>query len=780
MPTLTQENPGTVSTDSRATHQRAREIYDAHMQNLWVHTDKLFAGMLFWEWLAAILLSVFVSPYTWAGRYQDTHMHVWTALILGTMCCLPPILVAWKQPGTRMSRYSIAIGQMLYSAVLIHITGGRIETHFHVFGSLAFMSFYRDWRVLVPATLVVVTDHILRGIYFPQSVYGVDAIEPWRWFEHAWWVFFEDIFLIQMCLKSSKDMMETALHQAEIEEVNANIESIVRARTEQLDNARFWAKLKYQVMIAVAKSESWHDSITGTIKSIAGGISETFGGKTWGAFWVNNPDESTLDCVESIGFPQRELEPFAEISMRMSFRQGEGLPGRAWLSHSPVEIADVCTDQNFPRRFAAAECKLSNGVAIPIWHNDVFLGTFEFVAENKIRWDLQALDGLARQISQHVMRKKAEAEREHLVKIVEQSSDAIITIAENGAIKTWNKGAEESFLYRQDEIIGKNISVLMADEKRMELLRLVRSTLRVGERIESYETSLLAQDGSPIDVNLYGVPWFSDDNEYTGCSLTIQNITARKNAERRVSEFYSIVSHELRTPLTSIKGVLGLFDNDTVDADSPEGKELIKVALTSSDRLIRLINDMLDLKKIEAGKMELRKTRVDVEQLVSDCLASLQATAEEAQIKLAYDCAEPFNIEADWDKATQILTNLVSNAIKFSSVGGKVKVLTERSTKQCIKFRIIDNGPGISSHDLKRLFHKFQQIDSSDTRIVGGTGLGLAISKALVEEHGGSIGVSSQIGQGSEFWFEIKEYTREVPAPSKNEETNMLLDNLAI
>ena len=129
------------------------------------------------------------------------HPHVWSAVVLGGVLSFFPMVLAVLRPGRASTRYVIAVAQMLWSALLIHLTGGRIETHFHVFGSLAFLAFYRDWRVLVPATVVVAADHLLRGLYFPQSVYGVLTGGTWRWLEHAAWVLFEDVFLVMSCVR---------------------------------------------------------------------------------------------------------------------------------------------------------------------------------------------------------------------------------------------------------------------------------------------------------------------------------------------------------------------------------------------------------------------------------------------------------------------------------------------------------------------------------------------------------------------------------------------------
>src|SRR5205823_133889 len=146
-----------------------------------------------------------------------------------------PVFLAWRWPGRAFTRHTIAVAQMLTSALLIHLTGGRIETHFHVFGSLAFLAFYRDWRVLISATVIVAVDHFLRGVFWPQSVFGVLTPRSWRWMEHAGWVLFEDLFLIISIRQGLADMQQVAERQARLEAVNAGIEQRVRERTEELE-----------------------------------------------------------------------------------------------------------------------------------------------------------------------------------------------------------------------------------------------------------------------------------------------------------------------------------------------------------------------------------------------------------------------------------------------------------------------------------------------------------------------------------------------------------------
>jgi two-component system, sensor histidine kinase and response regulator len=219
---------------SDSTTRRAEQIYDQQMRTGYEHVDQLFAVLLLLEWSAAVSFAIMITPYTWAGETRWVHLHVWSAIILGGAIVSLPVALTLLRPAASMTRHAVAIGQLLMSALLIHLSGGRIESHFHVFVSLAFLALYRDWTVLISASLVVAIDHILRGIYWPRSVYGVLTVSPWRWLEHSSWVIFEDIVLVRACRQSCAKMRELAGQTAELEAAHARVEQRVRDRTTDL------------------------------------------------------------------------------------------------------------------------------------------------------------------------------------------------------------------------------------------------------------------------------------------------------------------------------------------------------------------------------------------------------------------------------------------------------------------------------------------------------------------------------------------------------------------
>jgi len=229
--------------------QRAEELFESIRDQLNRRTDRFFAWLMFGQWVFGILIAAIYSPYGWAGKVRTVHVHVYAAIFLGAAISGLPIVLALLRPGAPVTRYVIAAAQMLWSALLIHLTGGRIETHFHVFGSLAFLSFYRDWKVILPATVVVAGDHFIRGMLWPESVYGIVNPEWWRFLEHAFWVVFEDAFLVLACLASVREMRQRALAQAELEALGA----VEKKKSADLDDALTQLRRSQETLVRTEK-----------------------------------------------------------------------------------------------------------------------------------------------------------------------------------------------------------------------------------------------------------------------------------------------------------------------------------------------------------------------------------------------------------------------------------------------------------------------------------------------------------------------------------------------
>ncbi len=308
--------------------------------------------------------------------------------------------------------------------------------------------------------------------------------------------------------------------------------------------------------------------------------------------------------------------------------------------------------------------------------------------------------------------------------------------------------------FRVDQILGRNCRFLQRDDREQPEIAEIRKAIAAEQPI----TTILRnyRKNGQLFWNELTVSPVHDKTGKLINFVGVQNdVSARKEAERRVSEFYSVISHELRTPLTSINGALRVIEDGSAGKVNVGVMKMVKIALANSDRLMRLISDILDLKKIEAGKFKLSLQKLPPETVIDTVLETLKPLANEKQINLIKEIHTKQSVLFDPDRVIQILNNLATNAIKYSPAGSEIVIRVDRPGSDSTRFSVVDKGQGIPPGEMEKLFGRFQQLDSSDKRSKGGTGLGLFISKSLVELHGGHIGVDSAPGVGSTFWFEI-------------------------
>ena len=276
-----------------------------------------------------------------------------------------------------------------------------------------------------------------------------------------------------------------------------------------------------------------------------------------------------------------------------------------------------------------------------------------------------------------------------------------------------------------------------------------------GEVVVGQELVVEQASGRRIPILVSAAPLRDDQGAITGAVGAFQDITNLYEVDRLKNEFVSVVSHELRTPLTSIKGALQLIAAEGA-FDDPDQRTLIDVALSNTDRLIRIINDILDISKIEAGKLELNPSPCDPAELVRLSMQSVEAIALGASVTIVpiLPSRTP-KVMADPDRTVQAMVNLLSNALKYAPPRSEVTVEVKEGAIGQIEFAVTDHGRGIPGDKLGQLFQKFQQVDGADTRKFRGTGLGLAITKALIEMQGGHVFVESEVGKGSTFALTI-------------------------
>lgn len=217
--------------------KRRDEILADTIDRLRSGVDQVFFWVLLGQWLFAIVLALAISPYSYAGNTRSIHFHVTFTVVFGGLINTLPIAMIYLRPGWWLTRHVVAMTQMIWAAILIMITNGRIETHFHIFGSLGLLALYRDWKILPTATVFVAGDHLIRGLFWPDSVYGAANPEWWTFLEHAGWVLFLDLALAIAIIRSTREMERSATREARLERINASIESTVAKRTRELQES---------------------------------------------------------------------------------------------------------------------------------------------------------------------------------------------------------------------------------------------------------------------------------------------------------------------------------------------------------------------------------------------------------------------------------------------------------------------------------------------------------------------------------------------------------------
>jgi len=378
------------------------------------------------------------------------------------------------------------------------------------------------------------------------------------------------------------------------------------------------------------------------------------------------------------------------------------------------------------------------------------------------------LQGLNATLEARVDARTAELERalvavqaseQRVGAIVEAAQDAFLGVDLRGMVTDWNGAAERMFGWKRSEVLGWPIAELIVPQ------RFRPSTARAIDHFRATGLSvLLERRAERLVINRQGIEFpiemtaaLAGGGGGVFFAVFLHDISERKKVERMKSEFVSTVSHELRTPLTSIRASLSLLADGMAGELAPDVAQLVNLANDSSERLVRMVNDVLDLQKIEAGGMGFERRAQLLLPVAEHALDSMQGYAAQLGVHLRLECSEPARDLAaaiDRDRLVQVLTNLLSNAVKFSPSGGTVTlVLAEHGA--CARLAVRDQGAGIPPEFQARVFQRFAQADGADTRQKGGTGLGLSITKSLVEEHGGRIGFETAAGQGTTFMVDL-------------------------
>jgi PAS domain S-box-containing protein len=339
--------------------------------------------------------------------------------------------------------------------------------------------------------------------------------------------------------------------------------------------------------------------------------------------------------------------------------------------------------------------------------------------------------------------------------VVDHMMEALIIADEKGVIRAMNPAAERIFGYKAEELVGRPLALLVPESVASDPLPFLRvAHRRALGRVTEWEGRRKNGEVFPFELSLFKFRT-TEGRRFGG---SIRDISERREVERLKKEFVSTVSHELRTPLTSIRGSLGLLAGGVLGELPPQAAEVIAVAERNVLRLVRLTNDILDLERFDSGRLEMKFETVALDSVFARSLEAVRPFADQEGVTFE---ASPTaaQICADGDRLVQVLVNLLSNAVKFSPRGSVVR-LSASQEGGWSRVRVRDQGRGIPLSFREEIFERFRQVEASDARQKGGSGLGLAICKAIIEQHGGSIGVESEEGKGSVFWFRLPDSPR--------------------
>jgi len=343
--------------------------------------------------------------------------------------------------------------------------------------------------------------------------------------------------------------------------------------------------------------------------------------------------------------------------------------------------------------------------------------------------------------------------------ILNSAGEGICGLNREGKISFVNPAAARMTGYEARELIASDLRQITRGDRSPAQCTLspIFATLEDGTTRHVTDEVFWRRDGTSFPVEYVSTP-MRQGEAIVGAVVTFKDITERQAMERMQEEFISVVSHELRTPLTSIRGSLGLLSSGLLMTQPEKARRMLDIAVSNSDRLMRLINDILDLERMHSGQMAMEMRSVNLADLMTQANNEMLAMAEKAGVELE---VAPLELElwAAGDRIIQMLTNLLSNAIRFSEAGGEVHFCAERWGNGVL-ISVRDRGRGIPADKLESIFGRFQQVDASDSRQNGGTGLGLAICRSIVRQHGGKIWAESILGEGSTFFVSLP-----LPAP---------------
>jgi PAS domain S-box-containing protein len=490
----------------------------------------------------------------------------------------------------------------------------------------------------------------------------------------------------------------------------------------------------------------------------------------YGSMWM------AADCV----FPST----LAKSSIR-EFVPGEGLPGQVWMQGTSIWVEDIRTDVRFNTRDGAKSDGLVTCWGVPVRVGNQVIAVIEFYSRKRMAAEVEIMAtvetvcaSIGQFLGRSVQEKRVTELNRQKESILNTVADGILGTDQHGRVTFANPAAARMLGTVPNALTGRFVHAIVHEDVYGSPTACashcyIRRGLFAKDGTHGQDI-FYRPDGSSFPVEFTLTPMQAQGSG-TGSVLNFRDVSQRQALDRMKDEFVSTVSHELRTPLTSIRGSLGLLSTGLLGEVNEKAANLLRIAVNNSDRLVRLINDILDLERMESGRAPLSFRTCSLSELAQQAIEAVTPVADSASVKLVLR-ASAVEFVADPDRLQQVMTNLLSNAIKFSPPDSTVTVSIEQSDEG-VSLSVADEGRGIPADKLETIFDRFQQVDASDSRQKGGTGLGLAICRTIVDQHGGRIWAEQNPARGSIFRMFLPadpQQARPEPLPTAERETVLI------
>jgi two-component system, OmpR family, sensor histidine kinase VicK len=473
---------------------------------------------------------------------------------------------------------------------------------------------------------------------------------------------------------------------------------------------------------------------------------------------VHAHDAGLADCLVEF-IDQFEIQSKLIVPILQNLNAQPQLEGHPQNQLWGLLIAHQCSG---PRQWADFELELmqqlADQISIAIAQGQL-LEHLEDVVEARTAQLQQMNHNLQQEINDRMQAESALRQSEEQLRLITNALPVLIAYVDRQQKYRFNNKAYEDWLNRRPvDIQGHHLQEVWGEDCYLRMQSAVEAAL--AGQVTTYENEVIVRDGSTRSVNVTYIPHLDGKKQVKGFFSLTSDISDRKAIERMKDEFISVVSHELRTPLTSMHSALKILTTGRLGTLSADGQQMLEIADENTERLVRLVNNVLDLQRIEFGEVTMDKQAYNAADLTIQAMEAMQPMAQQQGVMVSTQ-TQDIPIWADADYIVQALTNLLSNAIKFSSVNRVVTLTvayrqpTEEGREREVLFQVCDRGQGIPADRLESIFERFHQVDSSDSRKRGGTGLGLAICRKIIEQHEGKIWAESTFGQGSIFSFTL-------------------------